>query len=223
MVNLILDFDSTIISKESLEVLTDCSLSGSRDRELILERMRKITEEAMAGRMPFQQALSERVKMLPLTKQSLLSALEVLRQSLSASFIENITNLKSHNLYIVSGGFKDVIVPLLTELSIAADQIYANSFIFTPEGKFLGVNQKLTMACNKGKVKTVQSLDLTGLTVIVGDGNTDYEVKESGLAKYFIYYKEFIARPEVLKKADFVAENFFELVKILNQLALVRG
>ena len=44
------------------------------------------------------------------------------------------------------------------------------------------------------------------------------QIKKAGLAHHFIAYTESISRPNVIKKGDFVATSFDDVINIVNSL-----
>jgi D-3-phosphoglycerate dehydrogenase len=47
---------------------------------------------------------------------------------------------------------------------------------------------------------------------MIGDGYTDYEVKEAGKANKFYAFVENVRREKIVKKADKVVESFDEIL-----------
>ena len=63
-------------------------------------------------------------------------------------------------IYIISGGFKEFILPVVLEYGI--QNIFANTFIFSKDKKIVGVDQKNLLSQDQGKAKLLESLSLTG-------------------------------------------------------------
>ena len=63
--NLLIDFDSTFIKDESLELISQISIKNSKEK---LEAIKKITNRAMEGEISFDQALNQRIKLLNANK-----------------------------------------------------------------------------------------------------------------------------------------------------------
>jgi D-3-phosphoglycerate dehydrogenase len=64
--NIIIDFDSTIVADESLEVLFSYALKDDPLREETVQKIAAITAAGMNGDIPFDQSLSQRIALLPL-------------------------------------------------------------------------------------------------------------------------------------------------------------
>ena len=217
---LILDFDSTIITEETLDELAKISLSGDPNKNEKINQISSITEKAMNGEIYFMDALNERIEILQATQVHLDLLKNNLHKKLSPSFksIENYIRENSDNIYVVSGGFTELIYPVVKEFGISKEHIFANVFTFDENGLINGVDPSQFLAQKPGKIDAVKSLNLNGNIIAIGDGWTDYQIKESGLADYFIAYTESISRPRVIKKGDTVATSFHDVLDFINSI-----
>jgi len=60
----IIDFDSTFVKKEGLEVLAEVALEGNPKKMPILAQIKKITAAGMEGRLSFKESLSRRLRLI---------------------------------------------------------------------------------------------------------------------------------------------------------------
>ena len=165
----------------------------------------------MNGDISFQDSLARRIALLPLRKSQLPQVIDIVNRSIALTFRSNIEQLlASYNIYIVSGGFKEIIDPVMKNLNFPINRVFANTLVFE-NGEVSGVDQSNPLANKMGKPKVAKQLKLTGHTVVVGDGYTDYQIKEQHLANEFYYYREFINRPSISSLADRVIDNFSQL------------
>ena len=67
-VNLVVDFDSTFIDTESLDLLLRHVIGRRADGAGLRERFASITNAGMEGRIPFSESLSERIALLTATR-----------------------------------------------------------------------------------------------------------------------------------------------------------
>jgi D-3-phosphoglycerate dehydrogenase len=192
----ILDFDSTLVRAETLEVAVDLVPDGSKVRK----RIRDLTDAAMGGRALFQDALRERIKLLHMHRDHLQQLGALLREEVTPSFKRNRAFLAANaaNIYVVSGGFREVILPVAKSLGLKPENVFANTLRFDAEGFIEGADWNNPLASDGGKVKVVRGLRLEGEVVVVGDGWSDYEVFISGAAKRFYAFLENVQRPEVM-------------------------
>ena len=214
MKNYIIDFDSTFIKVESLDELLEISEPGNK---LKIDKVKNITNEGMEGKISFSESLSRRIKLLEATKDNIDKTVQKLRDKVSDSFVNNIDFLKENNdnIYIVSSGFHEIIDPIVLEYGILKKNIYANSFIFDKSQKIIGYDENNPLSTSKGKVKILKMLGLKGITHIIGDGFTDFEIKKEGYANYFYLFTENIKRKSLIKNADFLLKSFDQFIHIV--------
>lgn len=215
----IIDFDSTFTQVEALDELAKISLSNNENRLEIVQQIEEITNKGMAGEMPFTQTLVERVNLLKANKKHIDELVVLLKQKISQSFLKNKEFLREHanSILIISGGFKEYILPIVTEFGINPTSIFANEFVYNEQGDIIGFNEHNLMSQEKGKVKTIESLKLQGDISIIGDGFTDYQIKEANSKSIFYLFTENVERKNLIEKADIVISNLDEFLYI-NQL-----
>tara|TARA_B110000438_G_scaffold208599_1_gene200413 strand:+ start:1349 stop:2641 length:1293 start_codon:yes stop_codon:yes gene_type:complete len=217
---LILDFDSTIITAETLDELAKISLMDDPNKEDKINQISSITEKAMNGEVHFMDALNQRIKILQATQSHLDILKTQLHKKLSPSFknVENYIQENADNIYVVSGGFTELIFPVVKEFGISKEHIFANVFTFDDTELINGVDPSQFLAQKPGKIDAVKSLNLDGTVIVIGDGYTDYQIKKAGLAHHFIAYTESISRPNVIKKGDIIATSFNEVIDFIKTL-----
>ena len=215
---LIIDFDSTFISKEGLDELAQVVLNKSPNKQEILARIGTITHQAMQGRIGFAEALQERLALFSPNQSHIEETLAILESSVSQSFIAAQDFMREHagSILILSGGFKQLILPIILKFGIAEQNLYANEFVLAENGCYFGYNRHNLLAQTLGKVRQLQQLSFPKPAFMLGDGYTDYEVKLHGQADYFIAFTENIRRPEVVAKADFVATSLQEAIEFIH-------
>tara|TARA_Y100000816_G_scaffold212330_1_gene157872 strand:- start:464 stop:1135 length:672 start_codon:yes stop_codon:yes gene_type:complete len=213
---LILDFDSTIIKGESLDLLAETVFEDCSESNLKFQEIKRLTDDGMEGKISFQQSLYKRLRILELDQLHLNKSIKLVTKLISPSFKKNIDWLKRYrnNILIFSGGFKDMIKPVAITLGLKKENIYANELIFK-NGKFNGVNEKSALSRSGGKLNQAKQLGLDKNLIVVGDGITDWEIKKLGDQVTFFAYTENVSRKNVVKKADFEANNFDEVVKYI--------
>ena len=106
-----LDVDSTFIQQEAIELLAV--------KAGVLEQVAAITASAMRGELDFEQSLRARVALLNGLPESVVG--EVQKEiSLTDGALELVTTLhdSGHSVSLVSGGFLDIIEPMIKTMSI---------------------------------------------------------------------------------------------------------
>ena len=212
----IIDFDSTFTQVEALDELARISLKHHPDRENIYKQIEDLTNASMEGRLSFTQSLENRVKLLQANRDHLKQLVTHLKKKVSTSFSRNTIFFKNHadEVLIVSGGFKEFIIPVVTEYHIKKENIYANTFLFDEEGNIVGYDRENPLSQEGGKVKLLKELNLPGTIYGIGDGYSDFQLKESGMIKKFFAFTENIERKSVAEKADHITPSFDEFLYI---------
>jgi len=217
----ILDFDSTLVSVESLDELARLGLEHQPDRETKLAQLHAITNQGMNGGLAFDESLRRRLELFTANKSHVAELVEILKDAItdSALELEEWFEENADNIYVVSGGFSDYIVPVVEELGIARSHVFANKFIYDENGTITGFDGTALLSRPKGKVAQVAALQLPGPIIMVGDGFTDYEVRAQGLADEFWVFTQHVSRPSVVERADRVLESFEEIEELSLSIA----
>ncbi len=212
----IIDFDSTFTQVEALDVLCEIALDGNPEKDKVLSRIQEVTNEGMEGRISFRESLEERINLLEAHRDHLPELITRLSQQVSKSFQRNREFLRKYakNIFILSNGFKDFIIPIVKQFGIPDENVFANDFLYDDSGKIIGFNKDNILSSNGGKPKQIQSLNLQGTVFVLGDGYTDYEIKKAGLANKFYAFTENVRRESILSEADHVAPTLDEVLYV---------
>ncbi len=210
----VIDFDSTFTKVEALDILGEISLANHPEKESRLELIQEVTNKGMAGEMSLRESLEARIDILDANQSHLKDLVDQLSKQVSKSISRNESFFKANatNTFIVSNGFKEFIVPVVTKFGVKAEHVFANDFVFDTEGKIVDFNRENVLSSNGGKVKQIEELSLQGNIHMIGDGYTDYEVRKAGIANTFYAYTENIERDSVKANADHIAPSFDEIL-----------
>ncbi|WP_339703305.1 phosphoglycerate dehydrogenase [Algoriphagus aquimarinus] len=214
----IIDFDSTFTQVEALDILGEISLLNDPEREVKLKAIKDITDKGMEGNVSFRDSLIQRIDILKANKAQITDLIAALKQKVSKSFERNKEFLQdnSDNIYIVSNGFKDFIIPIVADYGIHHDNVFANEFVYDESDNIVDFNRDNPLSQNNGKAETIKKINLEGEIYVIGDGYTDYEIKKSGLANKFYAFTENVNRPKVTKEADHIAPSLDEILYVNN-------
>jgi D-3-phosphoglycerate dehydrogenase / 2-oxoglutarate reductase len=215
----VIDFDSTITKVEGLDQLAVISLKGNPDGDRIANEIKNLTDLGMNGEISYSEALQKRIALLKANKKHIDVLIEFLSENITDSFERNKPFLQQYadNIIVISGGFKEFIDPVIAQLGLKIENVYANTFVFDANGDIIGVDENNPLAKSGGKIKLLESLDLDGHISVIGDGYTDYELKKSGEADRFYAFIENVKRENVIPGADFVIKSLDEFL-FYNQL-----
>jgi len=215
--HLIIDFDSTFVTVESLDELAHIVLKDNPESAQRLEMIKAITRAGMEGSIPFDESLSKRLKLLNINQKDIHAATIVLAKKVTPSFKRNKQFLmeNAQNILIISGGFYEMIIPIVSEYGILEDQVFANKFVYKGTSRIAHVDSQNIMAQSGGKVAQANALGLAGEIHVIGDGYTDYQIKSEGPAKKFFAFIENIRRNSVCEVADVVLSNIDDYIKFL--------
>ncbi len=212
--HLLLDFDSTFVTVEALEILGEIVLAGDPDREAKLAEVYALTDQAMNGEIGFGQALARRIALLAPTADHIAALVEILHEKVTPSIARNRDFLQQagERLHIVTGGFNDYVDPIVAAFGVPPERVLANRLVFDADGRARSVDPSSPLSRDGGKVEAVRALNLQGEVVVVGDGWTDYQIRAAGAADRFYAFTENAERPKVTAVADEVAGSFDEVL-----------
>ena len=187
----LLDMDSTLIEQEVIDLLA--RFAGHE------VRVKEITEQAMRGEIDFRQALTERVFLLKGLDESIF---DLIRKELTltsgAEKLISELHRYGHKVGVVSGGFINVIEPLLKSLKI---DFYQANTLEVKDGKMTGrlsgpiIDKTAKYEALKAFAQEF-NVDIEQ-SVAIGDGANDIEMLQAaglGIA--------FNAKPQVVTAAD---------------------
>ena len=219
----IFDFDSTFMQVEALDVLCEIVHKNNPNVKDILSEIQRITDLGMAGEMSLKASLIARIKLLNATRDDLEKLIAELSHKVSPSILRNAHFFKqfSEKIYIISNGFKEVIIPVVQKYGIKAEHVLANSFVFDQNGSIIGFDETEELCENKGKALKIESLNLNGEVIMIGDGYTDYETKKYGVVHEFYAFTENVKRQLVIDEAEKIAPSLDEILYDLSMKASV--
>jgi len=226
-INLIIDFDSTFVKVETLDLLAEICFNNYANKSQKIKNISNITNQAMNGEIPFDKALVQRLKILRANKDHIVKAAEIIKKNISKSFLNNKKFFEkySDNCFIVSGGFKEIILPTVMPYGFKKENVFGNTFIYNNNDQIKTIDRDNPLSKDHGKIKIMQEINKPKsitqkrkISIILGDGYTDYEIKKFNEAKYFIQFTENINRTNLNNKADKIAHSFDEAIDFINKI-----
>ena len=205
------DVDSTVLGYEGIDVLADYHGCGAD--------VSAYTTQAMNGQCTFQDALAARLNIIQPKYDILMKCINQHPLQLTDGIRELIGKLHARGtlVYLVSGGFKQMIEPAARALHIPSHNIYANVLIFddTPPYQYIDFDHSQPTSQSGGKCIAIQHIkhanNLTSNDIImIGDGITDLEARvECGM---FIGYGGIAVRAGVLNGADLFIKHWNQII-----------
>lgn len=187
----VLDVDSTLIQQEVIELLG--AHAGAQ------ERITEITNRAMAGELDFASSLKERVALLAGLPATTLDEVrkEITLTPGARTLVRTLQRL-GHTVCVVSGGFTEVIEPIVKDLGI---KHYKANTLEVIDGKLSGHLQGaiIDRAAKASALKEFADKEGVPLaqTIAIGDGANDLDmISIAGLGIAFN------AKPAVRAAAD---------------------
>jgi D-3-phosphoglycerate dehydrogenase len=215
----VFDFDSTLTSVEGLDVLAEISLKNNPNKSEVINKIQEITDLGIDGDISFSDSLNTRIALLKANRSQLTELVGLLKTKISNSVKKNKHFFKKYSsqIYVISCGFKEFIEPVVAELNINPERIFANSFTYDENGLITGFDESNPLSQHDGKVSCLRSSGIQGEIQIIGDGYSDYVMKREGIADKFFAYTENVTRKKAIDNADYVVANLEEFL-IINKL-----
>jgi phosphoserine phosphatase len=165
-----LDVDSTFIQQEAIELLA--AKAG------VLDEVARVTQAAMRGELDFSESLIARVALLKgLSEDSITQVQSEITLTDGAVELVELLHSKGHCISLVSGGFTNILQPLVDQLKI--DFYRANTLEIVNghlTGKVLGsIVDRAAKAQALREFAQASSVELSN-TVAIGDGANDLDM-----------------------------------------------
>ncbi|KAB1216844.1 Phosphoserine phosphatase, chloroplastic [Morella rubra] len=202
------DVDGTVCLGDGLNDLAEFCGEGKAVAEW--------TSRAMSGSVTLEEALAARLSLFNPSFAQVQDFLEKRTLRLSPGIEELVKKLKANNttIYLISGGFREMINPVASILGIPTANIFANQFLFGTSGEFMGFDTNQPTSRSGGKATVIQQIRKAHgneTIVMVGDGATDLEARTPEGADFFIGYAGFQLREAVAAQADWLVFSFEDL------------
>jgi len=214
---LVFDFDSTLVSVEGLDELFARTLTGAPDHGERIAAFREITDLGMAGRLTAAESLARRLAVLDTHRAQVRAVGEAIRSCVTPSVARHRGFFRENRdrIYVLSGGFEELIRPTLEDLEIPVERLLAHRFLYDERSRVVGVDPDTPVARGgkPGALRTVPRTD--GPVWAIGDGATDLELRTLGLVDRFVAFTENRSREPVVAKADAEARSMDDLLTLL--------
>ena len=221
MPTIFFDFDSTVVSKESLDEVIALALASTSHSETLHQQVEEITNAGMEGTLPFTESVKKRLAVTPLKKEYFEQVGEALTANITdglPDLIHQLHSLKYH-VYIVSGGFRPCLLPTAKQLGIPSERVSANTYQCDTHGHVVGPDTDNPCFTDHGKAPVIQHIEAATHPprpyVMVGDGSNDLRAYTEGVVDVFFGFTAHIERDVIKTHAPKKAATVKELRNLI--------
>ena len=182
----IFDCDSTLSSIEGID-----ELARLKGRE-ILDQVADLTNQAMDGKVPLDQVFGKRIDIIRPNRDDCEIVANLYMQTIDEDAASLISDLKSEGWtpVILSGGFRELILPLAEKLGITS--VEAVPLHLDEDGNYGDFDRSYPTTRNGGKPEIIANLrqkHSPQRLIMIGDGISDLECQDHvdafiGFGKY---------------------------------------
>ena len=189
------DCDSTLSRIEGIDELARRVGMG--------EEMSKLTDLAMNGVVPLEAVYERRLSLIRPDQDSINWLADLYIAEIVEGVKEVFASLLAQDkaVHIISGGLRQAILPLAECLGLPESHVHAVDIYFNEDGSYRNYDLNSPLARTGGKAVVVGNLKAQGSLVMIGDGKTDLEAKQSGA--YVLGFGGVVDRAIVRDQADF--------------------
>ncbi|TRW98540.1 HAD-IB family phosphatase [Candidatus Methylobacter oryzae] len=190
------DCDSTLSKIEGIDELAVRIGLG--------DEMSELTNAAMNGEVPLEAIYERRLSLIRPDRDSIGWLADLYIEQIVDGVKEVFDTLAAQGkeLYIISGGIRQAILPLANYLGLSEAQVHAVDIYFNEDGSYRDYDRNSPLARSGGKAEVCKSLlNSQGSLVMIGDGKTDMEAKQAGAV--VIGFGGVVDRQVVREQADF--------------------
>ncbi len=221
----VIDFDSTFVSVESLEMIFKTALFKNPKRKEVLKKMNDIINLSMKSKVDFKHNFKMKMDLIEdniLKEEHLIKVGKRLESKVSPGIVKIIdfARRKNKKIIVLSNSFK---LPMKEVMNKYGLEIYfANKHITNDKGYVIDYDETNPMANNTGKeniikfLKNVKLITPNEKIMMIGDGMSDYQVYKDGFADYFMNFA--INKNRRLKKYKKDGEDNFIIVRTIEDI-----
>ncbi|MDD2659110.1 MAG: HAD-IB family phosphatase [Methylococcales bacterium] len=168
------DCDSTLSRIEGIDELARRAGLG--------EEMSKLTDLAMNGIVPLEAVYERRLSLIRPDQNSIdwLAGLYIAEIVEGVKEVFAALSAQNKTVHIISGGLRQAILPLAYYLGLPESHVHAVDIYFNQDGSYRNYDLNSPLARTGGKAVIVGKLKGPGSLVMIGDGKTDLEARQSG-------------------------------------------
>ena len=210
---ILFDCDSTLSAIEGVDEM------GRLRGPEIFRAVEDMTNDAMNGGTPLEKVFAKRLEIIRPTRAMCDLVADLYDAARAPDLAATLATLRDEGwtAMIVSGGFRQAILPFAAKLGI--DRVVAVDLFFDERGEYAEFDTGAPTARSGGKpdvVRMIRDEYPDSRIVMMGDGASDLECR--GVADRFVGFGGFVSRPKVKAGADVFIGGFAELPAALKGL-----
>ncbi len=206
------DFDSTLIQAESLDLLAYRKGCG--------DEVSRLTELSMNGDIPVDDILKKKVEIISPHRDEVIDISYHCRDIIVEGAEDVIGRFlkEGREVYILSSGFKEIILPTAKALNIPEENIFANEFDFAVDGKYRGFKETCDPDLIGNKPNIIRKYSANQchnrcLTAMIGDSVSDMKCRE--VVDLFIGFGGVVERKKVKEGSGIYVYNIRDIFKYI--------
>ncbi|MDR2777517.1 MAG: HAD-IB family phosphatase [Rickettsiales bacterium] len=191
-----IDFDSTFVDGESLNMMVDMALREHARRSEIGGRLKILSDLCMKSEVGFKEYFKMKVEIIKqaLREEHMLKVSKILEEKVSPHIVKLLERVKQldRKVIVLSNSFKIILRDIMGKYGI--DIYFANKHIIDRSGYVVGFDESNPLANNNGKeniIKFLKNKDFIHSdekTMMIGDGMPDLKVYKEKAVDYFLNF-----------------------------------
>ncbi len=221
------DFDSTVLSVESLDEIIKLSIDemtvSAGEKSAMMHEVEQITDCGMNGEIDLGESIRRRIAVAKVHERHIDTFCRRMasEELLTVGMRQLIRRLRGdgHEVFIISGGLSSVLRAAADIFSLPVFSVFGNEYRTDADGFVIGVDAENPLTTMDGKAAIIRSLKKSGkaagLTTLVGDGMSDVRPYEQGAVDRFIGFGVHKVRPAVERRTREYVRSIAELSDLL--------
>lgn len=204
---IIFDCDSTLSAIEGID-----ELARVRGAD-VFAQVEGMTNDAMDGKIPVEEVFARRLAIIQSTRADVEAVGRLYIERIEPTALATITTLQAAGWtpLILSGGFRQAILPLAAHLGVK--RVEAVDLFFDQSGKYTGFDEKYPTTRSGGKPQVIAALKQElrpARIVMVGDGVSDLETRPE--VDLFVGFGGYVTRSKVQQGSAVFIKQLAELL-----------
>ncbi|MDR2778414.1 MAG: HAD-IB family phosphatase [Rickettsiales bacterium] len=192
----VIDFDSTFVSEESLNMMIDVALRDYPKKVEVNGRLKILSDLCMKSEVNFKEYFKMKIEIVKqaLKEEHLLKTAKILENRVSPEIVKLLIRAKEldKKVIVLSNSFKLILKDIMEKYAI--DIYFANKHIADRNGCIIGFDESNPLANDNGKENIVRFMKSKGFiqpderVMMIGDGMPDLRVYKGKAVDYFLNF-----------------------------------